>query len=174
MSGSLFRWVCLWWFALALAGCAKDPGAGYAFSSSYGDAERTVYVPVFGNRTFVTGVEAELTEAITKEIQRATPWKVASGSSADTELVGEITGAHGRPVSVRSGTGLPEEQTYELTVDFVFRDAVTGEALVSKRRFGVVSTFVPERTIGERVEVGQRLAVQELARAIVRELRADW
>ena len=159
---------------MALVGCSADPGAGYSFGSSYDTSVKTVSVPIFANETFETGLETELTEAIIKRIQRDTPWKVTTTEGAETRLTGSITEAALHAVSRARGTGLVQELTYEITVDFDWRDNRSGESLVERRKFTGVGAFVPALGSGERVEVGRREAIEELAHDIVAELRSDW
>jgi len=159
---------------LATGACSSDPNSGYSFASTYDETVRTVAVPVFENETLFPGLESQLSEAVAKEIQRATPWRVAARASADTELTASLTGAEYRTLSTTRGIGLSEEQAFTITVRFHWRDARTGETLVARRRFSASATSIQARPTGERVEVGQREAIEELARAIVRELRSDW
>ena len=158
----------------ALPGCSADPSAGYSFESSFDASVRTVAVPIFDNTTFETGLETELTEAITKRIQQDTPWRVSNAPAADTELTGTITEARLFTLSRTRGTGLPQEQVYEITVDFTWRDNRTGTTLVQRERFASAGAFVPDRLTGERIEIGRREATSELARSIVAELRTGW
>ena len=161
-----------------LAGCAGSPHEGYVFASTYDQAVRTIAVPVFDNTTFTPGLETVLTEAIIREIQASTPWRIAGQEGADTVLTGTLTDADLFTLTNTPGTGMAQEQTLSLTVDFTWRDNRTGEARVRRDRFTATSAFIPSRGIegdpGERVEIGQRDAVDELAEAIVNELRADF
>ncbi|MFT5423987.1 MAG: hypothetical protein ACI89L_001779 [Phycisphaerales bacterium] len=160
---------------LSLAGgCATDPSSGYSFASTYNESVQTVAVPIFENLTMFPGLESQLSEAVAKEIQRATPWRVAARASADTELTASVTAAEYRTLSTTRGTGLSEEQAFTITVRFNWRDSRTGETLVARRQFAASATTIQARPTGERVEVGHREAIEELARAIVRELRSDW
>jgi hypothetical protein len=63
-------------------------------------------------------------------------------------------------------------------VNFSWEDARTGEVLVAQENFSASSTVVPERgragQRGERLEIGQRAVIEELAIAIVNEMRANW
>lgn len=167
-------------FAVALlsccvaAGCASDPTRGYSFESSYSTDVRTVHVPIFENPTFARGVEIELTDAIIKEIQRVTPWTVVAAESAQTSLTGRITEAELRRLSTGRDTGIAQELAYSVTVEFEWKDNRTGRVLTSRRGFRASDTFVPARGVGERIEHGQRGAVQRLARDIVAELRSNW
>lgn len=160
--------------AVLLTACAASPRDGYSFESSYSSDVRTVSVPIFDNITFSPGLGALLSEAVAKEIQRSTPWLVVDSARADTELTGTITDAELRRLSNTTGTGLVEEQALRLTVDFEWTDLRSGEPRQIRRGFSATSTFLPRRDIGERVEVGQREAIEELAHDIVAELRNAW
>ena len=65
-----------------VVGCGVT--SGYSLERAYTSDVRTVAVPVWDNATFSTGLEVQLTEAIVKEIQRTTPWRVTSGASAES------------------------------------------------------------------------------------------
>ena len=161
-----------------LCGCASDSATGYTFASTYDTEIETVGVPIFDNTTFVTGLEGWLTDAVVKEIQGRTPWRVTGSDRAQTVLSGRITDVRlGRLSRVRS-VGTIEEQPLAITVEFTWRDARSGEILVARDRFRVTSTYVPSRGVagepGERLEIGQRDAIGEMAAAIVDELRSKW
>ncbi|MEL6740609.1 MAG: LptE family protein [Planctomycetota bacterium] len=157
-----------------LPACTASPRDGYSFASSFSDDVRTVSVPIFDNTTFTPGLGAMLSEAISKEIQRSTPWLVVSGERADTELTGTITDADLRRLSNTQGTGLVEEVALRLTADFDWTDLRTGSTRQARRGFSATSTFLPRQGINERIEVGQREAIEELAHDIVAELRSAW
>lgn len=157
------------------AGCSSDPTRGYSFRSTYGENVRTVAIPVWDNQSFAYGLEVHLTDALIKEIQRTTPWVVTSAdNAAQTTLTGAITDATLRQLTTSSATGLVQEMAVEVVVDFEWRDARSGRVLVSRRNFRAMESFVPARPTSERLELGQHAAVQEIARAIVAELRSNW
>ena len=158
----------------ALTGCAGDPTQGYSFSSSHDAGIRTVHVPMFKNPTFQRGLEVELTDAIIKEIQRTTPWKVTDAAVAETSLSGTITDASLSQLSTNRDSGLAQELAVKITVDFDWVDARTGRSLTSRRAFTASETFVPTLPVGERLEVGQHSAIQQMARDIVGEMRSGW
>jgi hypothetical protein len=128
---------------------------------------------MFGNKTFMHGIETDLTDAVIKEIQRHTGWSVTNAGGAETTLTGTITSADLKYLSLSGTTGLVQEQAVELTIDFEWRDA-SGKTLSARRNFKALESFVPQRGVGERVELAEHAAVQELARAIVGELRSAW
>lgn len=157
-----------------LAGCSGDPTLGYSAASTYAADVRTVAVPVFDNETFDYHTEVLLTEAIIKEIQQTTPWRVVSPGSADTTLTGVISESQIRSTASKRGIGYAQEQAVELTVDFEWKDNRTGQPLVARQNFSAAEVFAASRPVQERVEVGKHAAIQELARDIVNELRSNW
>lgn len=158
---------------LALLGaCASDPSDGYAWQSAHDTGVRTVAVEVFRNDTFQHGIEANLADALVKEVHRSTPWRVSQ--RAETSLTGEITNAQLIRVSTDSDSGLVQELAVELTVSFEWRDARTGEVLVERSNYRASDIFTPAQGSQERLAMGQRGAVQRLARDIVAELRGAW
>ena len=155
-------------------GCASDPTRGYSFASTYPQNIQTVHIPIFQNDTFSRGVEVELADAIAKEIGRSTPWRIVSEEGADAVLTGAITEARLRTLTTNRVTGLSQEVAVILTVDFDLRDARSGKSITARRNFSAAETFVPARPAGERLEVGEQATVQELAQAIVAQLRSNW
>ena len=156
-----------------LFGCvAVGEGGGYKVGSLHDTSIRTISVPMFENRTYANGLEARLTEAIISEIQRVTPWQVVRSNEAQTTLQGVITDASLRALTTEFG--YIEQQAYSITVDFSWVDNARGEPKLVRQNYNGLGTFVPVRDVGERIEVGQREAIRELARDIVQELQADW
>lgn len=159
----------------SLAGCAADPTQGYAFTSSHDATVRTVAVPIFANPTFAHGLEVELTDAIIKEIQAKTPWRVVpEGGGANTTLSGTLADSRLRRLSTGPFTGMAQELSVELSVDFDWKDARTGKTIVSRRNFVASEAFVPASPANERLEKGQHAAIQRMARDIVAEMRSNW
>ena len=160
--------------AATLAGCSSDPHSGYSFGTGFPEGVKSVTVPIFGNGSTTTGIETEVTEAVIKELQRASGMAVTGAGSADSTLKGTITNVQMKRLSVRSGTGLVQELAYQITVDFEWKDERSGKVLTSRRDFTATDTFVPATGAGERIETGQHAAVARLARDLVSELRAGW
>lgn len=160
--------------ALAIGGCASDPTQGYAFASPFPEGIQTVAVHVFENDTYERGVEFELADALVKEIEARTPYKVTSDKRADTILTGRIRSVERDQLSKSRVTGLSEEVTLGVTIDLNWRDRRTGESLLELRSFTATSLFVPSRPTGEPIELAEFGAVQRLARDVVSQMQADW
>ena len=154
--------------------CSADPHDGYSFKSTHSDNIRTVAVPVFDNRTYATGLELELTEAIIKEIQHTTAWTVTTSTSADVTLKGTVQVSDFRKLSVDHQSGLDEEVGVDTRIDFELVDNRSGKVLTSRKGFGTMDTFAPSVRAGERPEIGRSATVGTLARDIVAELRDTW
>jgi hypothetical protein len=159
---------------LASPGCSSDPTIGYAATSLYPDDVHTVAVPVLENETFSRGVEFELTDALVKEIEQRTPYKVAASSRADTILLGRISRVDLQVLSKSRLTGLSEEAVVGVTIDFQWKDQRTGRVLVKRESYTGQGLFVPSAPTGEAIDIGEFAAVQQLARDIVDEMRSNW
>jgi hypothetical protein len=152
---------------LLLAGC------GYSSKSLYTTAYKTVHVSIFDNKTFRKEVEFRLTEAVDKNIEARTPYKLSSDKKyADTILTATIVDIQELPLSRRYQTNLPRETQIVITVDFSWRDAKTGRQLVQEKAFHRGATEIPE--LGERIGDAQQLAIEELAYAIVSQMQKDF
>jgi hypothetical protein len=161
-------------FCVLAAGCSSDPRQGYSFETSHPTHIQSVAVHIFENQTLTRGVEVELADALTKELQRTTPYAVVSSGQAQTVITGTIVDARLRHLTAARRTGMTEEMAIDLTVTFDWTDSRTGQPLVRRVNYRVVETFVPARPSNERVELGRHAAVQEMARAIVAEMRSSW
>ncbi|HRQ75999.1 MAG TPA: LptE family protein [Phycisphaerales bacterium] len=172
-----FRIMAIACLGVALAcqhGCASDPTQGYAAMTTFPQTVATIAIPIFENDTFQRDVEFELADALVKEIERRTPYRVATEARADTMLSGRITRTSLQPLSRSRLTGLTEEMLLGITVDFQWIDLRTNVPIVERRSFTVQGLFLPSRPFSEPIELGEVTAVQQLARDIVNELQAAW
>lgn len=164
--------------AIVVAGvagaCGSDARQGYAWTSPYRQDIRTISVPTWDNATHVRDIEFQLTEAIIKEVHRSTPWKVVSPGAADTTLSGVITDAQLRKLGTQSVSGLVQELAVDIAVTFEWKESRTGKVLVAKRNFRTSEPFVPAQGAQERLELGERSTIDQMAKEIVAELRSSW
>lgn len=161
---------------LALSGCGYDQGAGsdagYKWQSLYRSDVRTVAVPIFTTRSFDRGVEFGLSEAVVKQMEATTPYKVVPRERADTILEGQVVDVSVSTLSTDPDSAIPQEQMLGLTIDFIWKDLRSGRILVERRGFEHTSSYYP--TLGEGRFIGRQQAVEKLALAIVQELQGDW
>jgi hypothetical protein len=191
---------------VALAACVLLPACsstddfaflGYTTRSQFDRGIRTVRVPLFRNRTIVQRVEFELTEAVVKQIELKTPWKVVSGDGADTELTGIVLNFNKRIV-LQNEVNEIREGELTLGAAITWRDLRTGEVLSERKKpdgalpalpppdplaapagqqpLGVLvqrsASFVPE--LGESLLTARKRVVDELAEQIVSMMETPW
>src|SRR3954466_10473696 len=123
--------------AVLLPSCASDGHLtvlGYSTKPNYDPNIRTVRVPIFKNRTFMTvtpnvGMEMDLTRAVVREIEQKTPFKVVQDcGAADTELRGVIVGFSKNLLNYNAFNEVREAET-QLVVQLVWRDLRSGKIL---------------------------------------------
>jgi hypothetical protein len=146
--------------------------AGYQWKSLYRQDIQTVAVPIFINRSYRRGIEQQLTQSIIEQIEEHTPYKVVPRSKADTVLEGTIEAALTGTLSNDTNTGLPQEQSYVISVSFTWTNQRTGKILVSRKAYDQRASYFA--TLGESAAVGAQDAIDRLALSIVQEMQADW
>jgi hypothetical protein len=107
---------------------------GYSTQPNYDTSIRTVRVPIFKNLTQRRGLEFDLTNAIVREIELKTPYKVVGANcDADTELTGTIF-SYNKNILNRNQLNEVREAETTLAVEVVWKDLRTGEILTRPRR----------------------------------------
>lgn len=163
------------WRTMLILVAAMTLGAcGYQSHELYPEQYRSVSSRIFENLTFYQGVEFELAEAITKELESRTPYKVTPEGLADTQLSGVIREIDQDQTIRRRIGDVPSEMEVQVTVDFTWQDLRTGRVIVDRRGFTATGRYLPARSAGEPLQVGIANAVQQIAQQIVSTLRADW
>lgn len=165
---------CAFLIATSAAGCATDPSQGYSFANTFDDAIKSVAIPVFRNETTTRGLEVQLTESLIKELQLRTPWHIAQTDRADTTLVGVITNTGLIALSDDPQTGLVQEQAARITIRFEWRDNRSGDIIVARDGYSASSVFSPSQNVGDRLERGQRSAIEKLAHDVISQMRSSW
>lgn len=161
---------------LLLCGCAAYQIGN---QSLYPAEIRTVYVPVFQSNSFRRNLGERLTEAVAKEIEARTPYKVVGDPNADSVLSGSIVG-EGKRVLVPALTGDAREiQTHmHVEVSWVDRkgrmlrenDAVACPPEIAD--IEGTGNIVPE--VGQSVATAQQQAICRLAQQIVGLMEKPW
>ena len=183
---------------LSLSACSSTGDIslfGYSTHSQYAQDIHTVHVPIFKNRTYVRGVEFQLTEAVIKEIESKTPWKVVNDpNSADAELLATIITM---PKRVITNNQLREVREGEITlgVEVVWRNCRTGQPVLPPHPdetdplLGAASGLTPPQPdkkiivqrsapfiveLGESTATAKQEVVIDLAKQIVSMLETPW
>ncbi|MEX0741286.1 MAG: LptE family protein [Phycisphaeraceae bacterium] len=160
---------------LTLTGCGPNGGlAGYTTGEAFDESIRTVALPIFDNQTFYRETEFRLSEALAKEIEHRTPYKVTAAPGADTIVRGTIVSVDQRLLSRTFEGGLTQEAQVIVTVTLEWKDLRSGEIIRQRSRLTGTGEYIPSRGVGEPFQVAQHEAVAELAREIVSLMRSDW
>ncbi len=141
---------------------------------------QTIYVPMFQSASFRPGLGERLTEAVVKEIELRTPYKVVGSlEKADSILSGRIVSETKRTV-VENRYDDPRETAVQLQVEVQWVDR-RGRELTPMQsvplppemaRIAAEATLVPE--VGQSVATAHQTAVEQLARQIVGMLETPW
>jgi len=161
---------------LLFSGCA---GYQIGNQSLYPTEIHTVYVPMIQSNSFRRNMGERLTEAVVKEIETKTPYKVVTDPNADSVLSGTIFGegkhvlvsclsGDAREVQVamkvkvnwvdKKGQNLREEQSIPLAAELV---DITGTGNVA-----------PE--VGQSIDTAQQQALCRMAEQIVGLMEKPW
>jgi hypothetical protein len=163
--------------ALVLAGGCAGYQVGYP--TLFRPDLRTVHVPVFESDSFRRNLGERLTEAVVKEIESRTPYKVVGSTDADSILNGRIVAETKRAVAENRNDDVRDIET-DVTVEVRWISR-RGEMLMQRSSlpFGPLNTtmsednqFFPEA--GQSLESAQQNVIDQLAREIVGQMEIWW
>jgi hypothetical protein len=167
---------------IAVLGLILGSGcAGYQVgnSSLYSPQIRTVYVPIFESDSFRRNLGERLTEAVTKEIEDTTPYKVVGTPGADSTLLGRITSDTKRVV-VENYYDDPRQIDVELQVQVSWTDG-RGSPICPPQSIPLApelvavsggSALFPE--VGQSMATAQQQAIKRVAQQIVGMMETPW
>lgn len=177
----LWRSCTTFWISAAacvamLAGCT-----GYQVGnwSLYDRDVRTVYVPMFESASYRRNLGERLTEAVMKEIEAKTPYKVVGSPNADSILSGRIVGETKRVVAENAYDD-PRELEVDLQVEVswidrqggAIREAACVELPPELSMVHGNTSLVPE--VGQSVATAHQLAIGRVAERIVAMMETPW
>ncbi len=147
--------------------------------SLYSPHVRTVYVPVFESDSFRRNLGERLTEAVMKEIEDTTPYKVVSTPDADSVLRGHIA-AESKRVAVENWYDDPRQVDvrFEVRVKWVDRSGNpirTAQPIpLSPELVSITGTAPLFPEIGQSVATAQQEAIHRVAQQIVGMMENPW
>ncbi len=164
--------------ALCVVALGALTGCGYRFGHHADPTIRTVAVPVFESVADRTGWEIQLTEAVQKEIQSRTPFRLVHAPQADTVLRGRVVTITKQPLT-QTLTDDPRELQFTLAVEITWEDRrgneLSGGSLpISSEAVAALSTGAMAVEVGQSRATAQRQAVQRLARQVVDLMEVPW
>ncbi|MGQ0635418.1 MAG: LPS assembly lipoprotein LptE [Planctomycetaceae bacterium] len=166
-------------FAVCLPITLSTTGCGYTVGAPFAPEIRTVHVPAFTSNSNRRGIEYQLTEAVQKQIQQRSHFKLSKEADADTLLRGRVVD-YSKRVLGQTGNSDPRQLEMNLRVEVTWEDARTGEVLRQQQipitpealALAAQSDLAPE--IGQSLATGTNDAVSRLARNIVDMMESPW
>lgn len=157
---------------MLLSFCVLFSGCGYHMGRGFEPGIQSVYVPIFESQADRRGLEFQLTEAVQKEIQMRTPFRIVDEPAADTQLIGKIVNMRKRVLG-ETRYDDPRELQMSLTVVVRWENLKTGELLAEKRvpiteneiQLIQRSEFAPE--VGQSLATSYQQLVDRMARDII-------
>jgi hypothetical protein len=170
----------LWLLALAAGTCW--PGcASYQIGNNnlFRPDVRTVHVSVFESESLRPNLGEWLTEAVIKEIERRTPYKVVSSADADSTLSGRVVRETKRVLAQNQNSDARlYEAEFVVEVRWLNR---RGEVLLQRTAIPLpqlsvsangVASFIPEA--GQSAVSAQEQIIQRAAEHIVDQMETWW
>ncbi len=159
-----------------ITGCAP-----YRFGDAalFPTGVRTVHVPVIRNSTVRHNLGLQLTEALIREIELRTPYKVTADPSADTTLKCEIV-SEAKTVLSETNEDYPRALDAGVQVRASWTDRqgrlLFNNSLVPTDDLAILfnqgERFVPEA--GQSVDTAMQQAIEDLAARIVSQMENRW
>lgn len=146
-------------------------GCGYTTKSLISRKINSVYIPIFGNYTFRSGLEFDLTTALKDEIMSKTKLRIAKKDDADTILAGIIVTATEGVITSNARDNIIENQV-TITVNIALADRRTGRALMSMDGLSNKAEYIVTR--GENIKTATQECLVGLAEKIVYQLEEKW
>ncbi len=161
---------------LTASGCA---GYQMGVRSLYPPDISTVYVPMFESDSFRRNLGERLTEAVIKEVELKTPYKVVGSPDADSVLTGRLVQDSKRVlVEDQNDEARTIQLDFAVEVTWANRrgDLVREPAMLAMPAdvvsIGASATLVPEA--GQSIATAQQKAIDRLAQQIVATMEKPW
>jgi hypothetical protein len=161
---------------LALSGCV---GYQIGNQSLYPAHIRTVYVPTFDTSSFRRDFGERLTEAVIKEIELKTPYKVVNTPDADSALTAYIVN-EGKQVVAKDRYNDPRQVAVNMAIQVNWIDRrgqmIGPGGAVSLPPDAAMVTGSADMTaeVGQSVATTQQQAIHRTAEQIVAMMEAPW
>lgn len=141
----------------------------------------TVHVPIFKSNSFRRELGERLTEAVIKEIEAETPYKIADAATADSVLRGTIL-VDNKVVQGNNTLDEPRIIQESLQIQYqwldqrgqLIRQPATLDLAPVLRSSTMTTTGLLYPEPGQSMVTAQQSAIDEFAREVVRAMQAPW
>ncbi len=163
--------ICLF-LAVTLIGCGAGGLAGYQNTWLHPQEISTVYVEMFDSEGFRRGYEVKLTEAICKQIEAQTPYKIVTDRTlADSVMSGTVDPGLGVVAGDRF-TGRPLEREASVRVAVTWKNLNTGRLMLENEVVYASVSF--SDLLGQSFEYAADASLNKAARQVVERMERPW
>lgn len=169
----------VWLVSLALVSLTGCLGYQVGAGSLYAPDVTTVYVPMIDSDSYRRDLGERLTEAVIKEIELKTPYKVVSTPDADSILSARLI-ADSRRTVIENAFDDPRLSETEMFAEVTWLNRrrlpiVPMQAVPLPAGLTEISAASPLITeAGQSVATSQQQAIERLAQQIVSTMEAPW
>lgn len=174
-----YRAVLLFMLLVAVVGGGGCAGYQFGPRALYRSDIRTVHVPVIRNDTFRHDLGVRLTEAVIREIESRTPYKVTGDPNADSVLTVRVLDVRKEVLTETSGDD-PRALDAHVNIQAAWVDR-SGAMLMQNRLLpddAVALTFIKQARMvpeaGQSIESELQHAIDSLAQRIVSQMEMRW
>jgi Lipopolysaccharide-assembly len=166
-------------FAICLAMLSGCAGYQVGANSLYAPDVSTVYVPMIDSDSYRRDLGERLTEAVVKEIELKTPYKVVSSPDADSILSARLI-TDTRRTLIENVADDPRVSEIEMRAEVTWLNRrrlpiAPAQSLALPPELIVINqtaNLIPEA--GQSVATSQQQAIERLAQQIVSTMEAPW
>ena len=158
-------------FTCVLVLLALITGCGYTTKSLISRKINSIFIPIFGNYTFRSGLEFDLTTALKDEIMSKTKLRIVRKDNADTILTGKIVTVTEGVITSNARDNIIENQV-TISVNIALMDRRTGRELISMDGLSNKAEYIVTR--GENIKTATQECLAGLAEKIVYQLEEKW
>ena len=158
-------------FTCVLVLLALITGCGYTTKSLINRNINSIFIPIFGNYTFRSGLEFDLTTALKDEIMSKTKLRIVRKDNADTILTGKIVTVTEGVITSNARDNIIENQV-TISVNIALMDRRTGRELISIDGLNNKAEYIVTR--GENIKTATQECLAGLAEKIVYQLEEKW
>jgi len=165
------------WICLATAGCSPAGLQDYANDWLYPQDISSVYVEMFDSRSLRRGYEYVLTDAIAKQIEARTPYKIVSDpDKADTMLSGQISSIGSAVIAGERFTGRALEKEATISVSVSWKNLKTGGLLINNEIVSASASFseLLDRNPTQDFDYAATVAANRAAEKIIELMQKKW
>ncbi|MEN6429124.1 MAG: LPS assembly lipoprotein LptE [Phycisphaerales bacterium] len=156
---------------LAAGGCGRS--TGYSNASLFPNEVESVYVEMFDNRSFRRGTEFTFSNALAKQIETQTPYKVVSSRDrADSVMGGQLVAINESILTLERDLGRALEKEVLLTAVVNWKSLKSGKLMINSQTVTAAATYSEFQ--GQDFTYASAVAANKLALKVVQLMENPW